>query len=399
MALNGSSALAEPRLQDYYGRWEILIANSASSFRSGFLLLEGEGGAPKGELVWRWGSVYPLGRDAVSLSPHGELLVKSGHSKKPLVLRRVGDAVEGYQEEEKEKFIVIGTPGSFDVNPNGVWEVVAEPVDGSRSGRLVLDDQGGGLLRGKAFSETGDEIKLENLALKTGPRAGVLSFDFETRAGDRIHFSGELRGDRLAGKAEPAGGGDIIPIKGTRQRQWGSPVTLLAQQGLAGWHARQESKSFGWKCEEGVLTNGEHDVDLVSDAEFKDFKLSLEYKIVKGGNSGIYLRGRYEVQILDHHDAPNQHTNGAVYSRIAPCANATGEPETWQKYEIALTGRYVTVALNGKTIVDNERLDGITGGAQLPFESRPGPLMLQGDHGKVWFRNIVVTPALPPAAH
>jgi hypothetical protein len=190
----------------------------------------------------------------------------------------------------------------------------------------------------------------------------------------------------------------VIAVTGVRGRRWGEPMRLLPNAGLAGWRPRHASKTFGWRCEDGVLTNGDHDVDLVSEAEFRDFRLSLEYRIAEHGNSGIYLRGRYETQILDDQGAPGLHTSGAIYGRIAPASNPTGPAGAWQKFDITLIGRYVTVVLNGRTIIDNRRLDGITGGALLPFESRPGPLMLQGDHGKVWFRNITITPALPPAA-
>jgi hypothetical protein len=85
---------------------------------------------------------------------------------------------------------------------------------------------------------------------------------------------------------------------------------------------------------------------------------------------------------------------GAIYSRIPQRKNASKPAGTWQTYDITLVDRYVTVVLNGETIIDNERLEGITGGAEDASESSPGPLLLQGDHGKVWFRNVVVTPAL-----
>ena len=83
---------------------------------------------------------------------------------------------------------------------------------------------------------------------------------------------------------------------------------------------------------------------------------------------------------------------GSIYSRVAPLVNASKPAEEWQTYDITLVGRWVTVKLNGQTVIDNAHIDGITGGALEPFESEPGPLMLQGDHGKVWFRNVVVTP-------
>jgi hypothetical protein len=135
--------------------------------------------------------------------------------------------------------------------------------------------------------------------------------------------------------------------------------------------------------------------DLVSEQAFQDMKLHIEWSVEPKSNSGVYLRGRYEIQILDNPDgkmALDSHGCGAVYSRIAPKEDATKPAGEWQTYDITFVGRQVTVVLNGKTIVQDV-VEGITGGAINPFEDEPGPLMLQGDHGKVRFRNIVVTPA------
>jgi hypothetical protein len=134
--------------------------------------------------------------------------------------------------------------------------------------------------------------------------------------------------------------------------------------------------------------------DLVTDAKFQDLKVHLEFNLEPGSNSGVYLRGRYEIQILDDKSkATEEHGCGALYSRIAPRIDATRPAGEWQSFDLTLVGRRLTVVLNAQTVVDGATVEGITGGAENPFEGEPGPLMLQGDHGKVRFRNIVVTPA------
>jgi hypothetical protein len=89
--------------------------------------------------------------------------------------------------------------------------------------------------------------------------------------------------------------------------------------------------------------------------------------------------------------ALDSHGCGAVYSRIAPKVNAAKAAGEWQTLDVELAGRQVKVTLNG-TVVTEGIVEGVTGGAISPYEGEPGPLMLQGDHGKVRFRNIVVTP-------
>jgi hypothetical protein len=144
-----------------------------------------------------------------------------------------------------------------------------------------------------------------------------------------------------------------------------------------------------------VVVEPKDNSDLVSEASFENFKLHVEFNVDAHSNSGVYLRGRYEIQILDNDDpkmALDPHGCGALYSRVAPKLDATKPAGEWQSYDISLVGRSLQVVLNGKPILDTI-VDGITGGALDPFEGGPGPLMLQGDHGKVRFRNILVTPA------
>ena len=129
---------------------------------------------------------------------------------------------------------------------------------------------------------------------------------------------------------------------------------------------------------------------------FGDFKLRVEFRYPKGSNSGIYLRGRHEVQIEDGTEGPlpGPLAIGGVYGFLAPNEHAARGPGAWQTYDITLVGRRVTVVLNGRAVIANQVIPGITGGALDSDEGAPGPLMIQGDHGAVEFRRIVVTPAV-----
>ena len=171
---------------------------------------------------------------------------------------------------------------------------------------------------------------------------------------------------------------------------WGKPVHLLKNTGLNGWHVSGQDNQ--WKVEGGVLKSPRSGSNLITDAVFTDFKLHVEFRFSKGGNSGVYLRGRYEVQISDPYDAPQKGQFGAVYGFLAPSELAAKKPGEWQSYDITLIGRMITVVANGKTIICNREIPGITGGALNSKEAEPGPLMLQGDHGPIEYRNIIITP-------
>ena len=113
----------------------------------------------------------------------------------------------------------------------------------------------------------------------------------------------------------------------------------------------------------------------------------------EGSNSGVYLRGIYEVQVMDSYGKElDSHNMGGLYSRIAPSEAAEKPAGEWQKLDITLFKRYLTVILNGKTIIDNQPVKGVTGGALTSDQFSPGPILLQGDHGTVSYRNIVLTP-------
>lgn len=184
----------------------------------------------------------------------------------------------------------------------------------------------------------------------------------------------------------------------------GDPVELFNGKNLDGWRLTNPGSKNGWRAEDGVLVNepvqpeGKPHVsygNLRTDAEFEDFNLKLEVMVEPKGNSGIYLRGIYEVQVMDSFGMDlDPHHMGGIYSRITPAVAAEKPAGEWQTCDITLLDRHVTVTLNGKTIINNQPLLGCTGGALRSDEFKPGPIYLQGDHTGVKYRNVVLTPIL-----
>ena len=195
---------------------------------------------------------------------------------------------------------------------------------------------------------------------------------------------------------------DLPPAPDLSKLKYGEPLELLAENSLDGWSLLNANDANGWSVKDGVLSNnpvqkkGEpriHYGNIRTDAEFEDFNLKLEVSVPKGNNSGIYLRGIYEVQVLDSYGNDlDSHNMGAIYSRITPSEAAEKPAGEWQSMDITLADRHVTVILNGTTIIDNQPLLGCTGGAMTSNEFKPGPLYLQGDHGEVQYRNIILRP-------
>ncbi|WP_244939848.1 3-keto-disaccharide hydrolase [Chitinophaga barathri] len=173
---------------------------------------------------------------------------------------------------------------------------------------------------------------------------------------------------------------------------WGKPINLFNGKDLGGWKIAPKNQ---WEVKNGILTSAKSGVNLISEQTFTDFKLHVEFKYQKGSNSGVYLRGRHEVQIEDSpKDAhPSSVLFSGVYGFIAPSEIAAKGPGEWQSYDITLIGRMVTIVVNGKTVVSNQEIPGITGGAIDSNEGEPGPIYIQGDHGPIEFRKIVITPA------
>ncbi len=195
---------------------------------------------------------------------------------------------------------------------------------------------------------------------------------------------------------------ELPPAPDLEQVKYGKPVKLFNGKDLSGWRLVNPENANGFKVVDGVLVNDPvqeegkphiHYGNLRTEDEFKDFHLKLQVNIPQGSNSGIYLRGIYEVQVLDSYGKElDSHHMGAIYSRITPNQAAEKPAGEWQDMDITLCDRHVTVILNGTNIIDNEPLLGVTGGALSPCEFAAGPIYLQGDHGKVMYRNMVLTP-------
>ena len=186
--------------------------------------------------------------------------------------------------------------------------------------------------------------------------------------------------------------------------KFGNPVALFNGKDLAGWRLTNPKQANGWSVEDGLLVNrvvqeaGQPHKsfgNLRTDREFTDFNLTLETRVPKAGNSGVYLRGIYEVQVFDSYGRKlDPHNIGAIYSRLCPTAAAEKPAGEWQSLDITLVDRHATVILNGTKIIDNQPLLGCTGGALWADQSRPGPIYLQGDHTGIEYRNIVLRPVV-----
>ncbi|HEX4645954.1 MAG TPA: DUF1080 domain-containing protein, partial [Verrucomicrobiae bacterium] len=183
--------------------------------------------------------------------------------------------------------------------------------------------------------------------------------------------------------------------------KFGPPIELFNGKNLTGWHLVEKNAENGWSAHDGILENrvvkesGKHYGNLRTDREFEDFNLTLEARLAKGGNSGVYLRGIYEVQVADTYGKPlDPHNMGAIYSRVKPTSSAEKPPGEWQTLDITFVDRHVTVVLNGTKIIENQAVLGCTGGALWSDVSRPGPIYLQGDHTGIEYRNIVLRPVV-----
>ncbi|NGO38695.1 DUF1080 domain-containing protein [Limisphaera ngatamarikiensis] len=222
--------------------------------------------------------------------------------------------------------------------------------------------------------------------------------------GDQLEFTtrrqtrgGWTEPQKFTGKPIPP----LPPRPDLSRIRFGEPIVLFNGRDLTGW--RPFGGRNGWRAADGILINeapqpeGGHIAyaNLRTEREFEDFNLRLELRLPPNGNSGIYLRGIYEVQVADSFGKPpSMHGMGAIYSRITPTENAAKPAGEWQSYDITLVDRHVTVILNGRKIIDNQPLLGCTGGALWSDELRPGPIYLQGDHTSVEYRNLVLRPVL-----
>jgi len=237
------------------------------------------------------------------------------------------------------------------------------------------------------------EVKLEGnqLILTVSPAAEDRpAFTWELNLKGGVLTGVVKRGQEVQGQI----GGQRAPeLKNKPPRNWTNPEALFNGKDLTWWEPGNPAENH-WVVENGELVNRQAGSNLRTTGKFDDFKLHLEFNCPDGVNSGIFLRGRYQVQIEYASEGVNDkiHGMGSIYGYIAPSQDLLNKPGEWEAMDITLLGRWVTVVRNGVTIIDNQEIPGITGGALDSNEEAPGPFNLQGTHAAgIRFRNLTVS--------
>ena len=301
-------------------------------------------------------------------------------------------------------------------NPfEGRWALT---IPGGGAGWLGIEDKGGEL-KGSILWGGGSVVPVQGVKVeggtlkvtriskakngKTGKDEQVTETISATVSGDELKLSTakakedgkEFAKADFTGKRIPAlpAAPDLGKVK------FGEPITLFNGKDLSGWRLVKPDSDNGWSVQDGILVNrvekGKHFGNLRTDREFEDFNIKLEVRTQKDSNSGVYLRGVYEIQVMESFGQPlDSHHMGGLYSRITPTVAAEKPIGEWQTMDITLVDRHITVILNGKKIIDNQPALGCTGGALTSDEFKPGPIFLQGDHTNIDYRNIVLRPVV-----
>jgi 3-keto-disaccharide hydrolase len=282
----------------------------------------------------------------------------------------------------------------------GRWDLTLKAPDREYPSWLELRIENG-KLAAQMVGRWGNARPLPKVELSAGHLTLVSPKEEEGSKNDLV-FDGELVGETLSGTlSAPDGGswswtGKRAPLlRRTKTPNWGKPIQLFNGKDLTEWKMDKPNTDKPWQVTDGTLVSPGHGPEIINDRKFQDFKLHIEFNCAANSNSGVYLRGRYEVQIEDNsiQEPPSHHTGG-VYGFIAPASEIPRRAGEWQTFDITLVGRTITVVQNGKTIIDRQEIPGITGGALDSHEGLPGPIYLQGsEDGHVAYRNIVITPA------
>lgn len=279
----------------------------------------------------------------------------------------------------------------------GRWDLTIDMAGKEVPSWLEVSHSGLHMLVGHFVGAGGSARPISRINFSEGKLSFTLPPQWEKENND-IVVEGTLQAGALAGTITGADGKTYnwVGVRAPSLRRksppvWGKQVKLFSGTDLKGWHAMGENQ---WVAKAGILQSPRPGSNLVTDKTFNDFKLHIEFRYPKESNSGVYLRGRYEVQVADNKGLePLKDYFGAIYGFIAPNEMVAKDAGQWQSYDITLVGRIVTVVANGKTIICNQEIPGITGGAIDSKEGEPGPIFLQGDHGTIEYRNILITPA------
>ncbi len=265
------------------------------------------------------------------------------------------------------------------------WMEVTEK-DGALHARV--QPRGGSARTAEKVSMDGSRLTLVFMPL--GPKPSPMTWEANF-ALDRITGS-QKRGDTVlaefTGMRAPA-------MKRKAPKAWTAPESLFNGKDLTGWEPDNPAINH-WVARDGVLLDESKGANLKTTRAFDDFKLHIEFNCPDDGNSGVYLRGRYEIQVeyVPPGIEDKFHIMGSIYGLVAPSVELPRKPGQWENFDVTLVGRWVTVVRNSVTTIDNQEIPGITGGALDSKEGQPGPFYLQGDHtGGMMYRNITI--ALP----
>jgi 3-keto-disaccharide hydrolase len=307
-----------------------------------------------------------------------------------LLFCALGSIPRSWSDEPKKDPMIIGR-----------WDITVKAGDETYPSWLEVSRSGYSTLVGSFVGHFGSARPISRVEYENGALRFSVPPQWEQPQKDLVvegkqlgpgEIKGELvdeNGHRLqwTGRRAPA-------LKRDHPPQWGEPVQLFNGKDLTGWKPRSAQTKNGWIVRDGLLVNATPGNDLVSEQKFTDFQVHADFRYPKGSNSGIYLRGRYEVQIEDNYgQEPDSHKIGGIYGFLTPSLNAAKKPGEWQTMDITLVGRVVTVVFNGERVIDRQTIPGITGGALDSDEGAPGPLLLQGDHGPIEFRKITLIPS------
>jgi len=281
----------------------------------------------------------------------------------------------------------------------GRWDLTVEKDGKSLPSWLEVQKSGTHTLIGRFTYAFGSARPISQVMLKDGKYSFSIPPQWEP--GDRnMDFEFEAGGDNIHGTMVYTDGktynwtGVRAPVmERDKPVVWGTPIKLFNGMDTKGWHTDGNNQ---WVVEKGILRSKKSGANLITDQKFTDFKLHVEFRYQQGSNSGVYLRGRYETQIIDTKSGepePLANQFSAIYGFFQPSKMMAKDPGQWQSYDITLVGRLVTVVANGREVISKALIPGITGGALDSKEGEPGPILIQGDHGPIDYRNIVITPA------
>jgi hypothetical protein len=280
----------------------------------------------------------------------------------------------------------------------GRWDITITKGGKSLPSWLEVQKSGTHTLIGRFVYAFGSARPISEVKPENGKYSFSIPLQWEEGTRN-MDFQFEVSGDKLKGTMvftdglsyEFTGARAPVLIR-AKSPVWAAPVKLFNGKDTKGWHTDGKNQ---WIAEGGILRSPHSGANLITDKTFTDFKLHIEFRYPQGSNSGVYLRGRYELQVIDTKSGDPEPINNqfsSIYGFLPPNKMMAKNPGEWQSYDITLVGRMVTIVANGKTVICDQVIPGITGGAINSQEGEPGPILIQGDHGPIDYRNIIITP-------